>query len=266
MKKKFHPVQFLTDLCYQRFWCRKGTGQDRKLVGKLRLLHPVSEKELKIMVANYRQEQIHLILGFLFSILICLVLIGIMAWMPSGPLVIERNGHGEGEKQETVYPKGQEALDFTVQEQEYTKKELEKVFREGFTYLKKKMLLQNSSAAQIRSNLNFLTEAPGGLTAEWISGDPDLILEDGTVKNQDWDKKKRKMVTIRLILSYGDQIRSQEIHLSVRAPKLTVKDQLKKNILSIIRQTEKETRTDPEFTIPSKIEGIVLSKTQTGKQ
>lgn len=251
---------------YEKFWILRGKRWDKQLEGRLRLLHPVSDQELSQMVERYRKEQIQLVLCF--GILICIFVIGAGIWMfmPKASIKIQRGSYGEGERTETVYPKGQESIEFTVQEQEYTKEELEKVFSEGFQWIRDKMLLDNSSAAEVRSNLNFPMEVPGGIKAEWISANPEVISEDGTVHNESWSEDRQELVTVTVLFMYREEIRSQELHLMVKAPVLTVEEKVKRRIQTAIEKIENKTRNQSVFLLPSVVEGIEIEKTESGKQ
>lgn len=251
---------------YERFWTRRGTRWDQKLKSQLRLLHPVSDQELTQMVRNYRKDQIRL--GMVSGIILFLCLISMVLWMflPEKEIEIMRAGYGEGERTEIIYPKKQDPIEFKVQEREYTKEELEKVFSKGFQWLKEEMLLDNSFAGEVRSDLRFPLEVPGGIKAEWISENPDVISEDGTVHNENWKKGQSKMVTITILLSWKDEIRRQEVHLVVKEPVLSSEQQLQRKIRATIEAKEQKSRKEPSFMLPSFIEGIEIKQTEAGKQ
>lgn len=256
----------ITGWVYEKIWRPKGSQFDRRMVAKLRMLHPVSEQELSRMVREYRMDQIKLVLlgivvffGFLAGILIYL-------FLPKDPIVIERNSYGEGEKEETVYPKNQDPISFSVQEQEYTDEELEKVFQEGFVWVKENMMEKNKTAAEVRSDLNFMTEVPSGLAAEWVPEDTDIIQEDGTVLNENWEEGQSEFVGVTLILSYGTQKQQQELHFTVKAPILSEAEKLQRKIYNAIVKKEEETRTESTFTLPFSIEGVTLEQSQSGSQ
>ncbi|MDO4553945.1 MAG: type II secretion system F family protein [Lachnospiraceae bacterium] len=265
-KEKASILKRGTAWCYEKFWRQRGSAKDRKLMGSLRLLYPVSEKELEQMVQAHRKEQIRLVLLFSIVLLAAGILMILLSFVPPKSIQIERNDYGDGERTETVYQNGKEAIEFDVGEQEYGEEELEEAFKTGFETLKKEMLGENTSSSEVRSSLKLLTEAPGGLKAEWVSGNPDIIGEDGTLYNEDWDEKRKELVDLTLLLSYGSKIESQEYHLYVQAPILSANEKLQKKIRDTITGTEEKTRTQKTFTLPSVIEGIQIERTQSAKQ
>lgn len=266
VNRKDSLMDRVSNVLYEKFWISKGEKWDRKLKVRLRLLHSVSDQELTQMVRQYRKEQIQLV--FFFCIILCVGIIATVTWMffPGKSIKIERADYGEGQRTEIIYPKHQDPIEFTVGEQEYTKQELEKAFSEGFQWIRENMLLENVSAAEIHSNLNFPLEVPGGIKVEWISENPDVISEDGTVHNDNWSAEQKELVTVTVLLMYREEMRWQELHLMVKAPVLSATDKLKRRIRIEIENIEKKTRNNKIFWLPAVIEGIELKKTQSTRQ
>ena len=77
---------------------------------KLRLVYPVSEQELLLMVEKYRKEQIQLAISFFLIFFVILTGAGVFLLLPGKPIVIYRNDYGEDSSQETIYPKEQDAV------------------------------------------------------------------------------------------------------------------------------------------------------------
>lgn len=236
------------------------------MMAKLRILHPVSETELSLMVKQYRIEQIKLFLGCALISLFTLTGAGIYHFLPKEPIVIERNSYGEGEKEETIYVEEQSPISFTVQEREYTEEELEQVFRDGFVWIRAQMLKDNPEASDVRSSLNFMTEIPGGLKAEWLSENPDIIQDDGTVCNEDWEESRQELVGVTVLLSYGSKIEKQELHFTVKSHEWTAAERIRKNIYRVIQSKEEDSRTEESFLLPSTIDGMTLEQNQSGRQ
>lgn len=233
---------------------------------KLRLVYPVSEQELLLLVEKYRKEQIQLAISFFLIFFVILTGAGVFLLLPGKPIVIYRNDYGQDPSQETIYPKEQDAVEFTVCSREYTKEELNQAFAEGFSWVRKKMLNENPSAAEVSTNLSFVTEVPGGLSAEWISSNPDLLRDDGTVCNEDWEAGRKETVMVTLLLSCQEEIQRQELYVTLCAQNLSRKEKLRKKIKKYIRQEEEKTRTKDSFTIPAVLEGVKLEKNSSGKQ
>lgn len=256
----------LSTWMYDEIWKKKGTGRDRKMMAKLRILHPVSDKELSGMVKQYRIEQIKLFLRCILISVIFFTAAGIYHLLPREPIVIERNSYGEGDKEEIIYDEEQNPISFRVQEQEYTEEELEQVFQDGFDWARTEMLGDNTKASDVRSSLDFMTEIPGGLKAEWLSDNPDIIREDGTLCNEDWEEGRKELVGVTLLLSYGSKLEKQEFHFTVKSPVWTTSERIRRNIYKVIQSREEKSRTEKSFLLPSSIDGVTIEQNPSGKQ
>lgn len=173
-------------------------------------------------------------------------------------IVILRNGYGEGSKEVSVYLENDETIHFTVEEQEYGEEELSEAFLEGFSWARENMLLDNASAGQVRSNLNFMTEVPGGISAEWISDNEEVLGSDGTVHNEDWEEKRQELVMVTLCLTYQEEVQQEQIYVQVRGPILTKEERLLRKIQNYIEKEEEKTRKSESFTLPTSIEGVEI--------
>lgn len=179
----------------------------------------------------------------------------------TGEVIIERNAYGEGEREVEVCLGNDEVILFTVGEQEYTKEELEEVFAEGFRWARQNMLNENSSANEVRTSLEFMTEVPGGIIAEWISSNPELLDVDGTLHNGDMAEEESQTVMVSLILTCQEETQMEDIYLNVKGPVLSKSEKVKERIQAIIAQKEAETRTESAFSLPQYIEGVKISTT-----
>lgn len=141
-----------------------------------------------------------------------------------GTITVYRNRHGEGSKEVELYLEDDETVLFNVEEQEYDEKELEEVFEKGFSWAREKMLFENKSADSIVSSLYFMSEIPGGISAQWMSSEEEILGSDGTVYNEDWDEEKQEMVMITLTLSCQGEMRTEQIYVHIKAPLLSEKE------------------------------------------
>jgi len=172
-------------------WKRAGCRKDEELAKKFRLFYPGTPAELETMVDEYRKKQIGIILFFLVTGMILLFFIR-SGGTKTQDIRIWRNGYGEGQKEESLLLGDGQTLTFTVEEKEYTEEELEQAFQDSFEWIREHMLGENETAGEVRSDLSFMTEIPGGFQAEWISKRPEVLGHDGSVFNQDWLGEKQE--------------------------------------------------------------------------
>ena len=179
-------------------------------------------------------------------------------FFPSEEIRIDRNCHGEGNKEVELYLEDDETVSFTVEEQEYDDEELEKALEQGFSQARKSMLLYNESADNIVGPLFFMSELPGGISAQWMSSDEEILRSDGTVLNEDWDESREEVVMVTLTLNCQGESRMEQIYLHIKAPNLSEKEKRLQKIRRWIKQTEETTRNKESFSIPTSIEGIKI--------
>ena len=256
MKKVLYKIP---DFIHRHFWKKAGISQDEKLGKKIRLFYPGTQTEIEAMVDEYRKKQIGIFLLFLLATIFLVFLMRIDKEQ-SETILIERNGFGEGSKEESLLLENGEIITFTVGEKEYTDDELEQAFFDQFKWIQENMLKDNRDMMEIRSDLDFMTELSGGFRAEWISEKPEILGHDGQVFNEEWLDEQQESVKVQLMLSYQDQVRTKELEFCVREPIHTLQEVLVLKIKSMIRKQEEESRKQDSFVIPGVIEGIVIKK------
>lgn len=175
-------------------------------------------------------------------------------------LWITRNSYGEGEKEEILYGEDGEEIRFSVEERQYREEELPEAFAEAFRWARNHMLGDNISSSEVRSQLNLMTELPGGFYGEWISEDPDLIHTDGTLENQSMDTEEEKKVRITLVISYQEETQMEDIYLVVKGPIRTKEEEQIRKVQDTISSIEAGSREESNFSLPSTMEGMTISK------
>lgn len=175
-------------------------------------------------------------------------------------LWITRNTYGEDAKEEILYGENGEEIHFTVESRQYTKEERQEAFSEAFQWARTHMLADNTSPNEIRSDLNFMTELPGGLLAEWISEEPDLIQTDGTLGNQDMREDEESKVRITLALTCEEETQMEDIYLVVKGPVRTEAEERIRKVQEFISKIEEGNREKSTFSLPAEMEGISFSR------
>lgn len=259
MNKVKKLLYILPELLHRRIWKKVGKSQDEKLAKRFRLFYPGTPVELEVMVDDYRKKQIGIAMLF-FSIGLSLFLLIANGAADVQEIRIYRNGYGGGQKEESLLLDKGETITFTVEEKEYTEEELERAFQDSFKWIRENMLKENESAGEVHSDLNFMTDVPGGFQAEWISKTPEVLGHDGCVFNQDWPEETREYTSVQLTLSYQDQIRLQELHFCIREPKRTNREKVFFKIKKFIMDKEQNSRQEDSFVIPGVIEGVAIGR------
>lgn len=265
MKRQGSILERGSNFLHRYIWKKLGTTWDEKMKKRFRLFYTGTEAELEEMVDEYRRKQIRMLLVFFCAAIVLGIFLSLTDRKSNSSITIQRNSYGEGEKEESLILENGEAITFTVEEQEYGEEEKEKVFSDGFQWIREHMLLENQSAGEVESDLNFMTEVPGGLTAEWLSEEPEILGSDGTVFNENWEEGEKHLVRVQLFLSYQEQTEIQNLNFYVKSPSYTEEEMQARIVKKTIEEKEKETRQEESFVIPGKIAGVSLQETDVGK-
>ena len=265
MKQCVDFMKRIPEYLHRTFWKKAGQSKDEQLKKEFRLFYTGTQAELEALVDEYRKRQISILLVFLILAVLLLLAAAMAGDRESDSITVWRNSYGEGQKEESLMLESGEAITFTVEEREYSEEELEQVFADGFTWIRENMLLENASAGEVYTDLNFMTEVPGGLTAEWLSEEPEILSSEGEVCNEDWEEGQSCMVQVQLLLSYKEQIQTQYLNFYIGTPSYTAEEKLIRKIQKTIEIEEEQTRENDHFVIPGEIAGVSLKETGTNR-
>lgn len=265
MRKLKKILSTIPEWIYHVFWKKVGHQADQKLMKQFRLFHTGPQEELEAMVYRYRCSQIGVILLFLLVGTISAVFISMKVTKLPSTITIWRNGYGGGQKEESLILESGETISFQVNEQEYSEEELEQAFLDGFKWIEDNVLAENTSFDEVRTNLNFMTEIPGGMSVEWLSDKPELINSEGQVFNQDWTDTTKEYVSVQAILSCQEQVQSRDYYFCLVEPLYSPQEKLIWNIKKTIIKEEERTREQESFVIPAELEGVMLQQPEANK-
>jgi len=250
------------ELIHRYVWKKVGQNRDEMLAREIRLFYSGSRSEIEEKVDDYRKKQIGILLLFFMIGILLLFLTGNRGER-AGDIRIWRNGFGEGQKEESLLLESGETIRFTVEEREYEEKERMQAFQDGFQWIQDHVLNENRTVHEVRTDLNFMTEVPGGIRAEWISQKPDILGHDGQVFNQDWIEEKQETVSVQLILSYQDYLENHELEFCIVKPDYTAQEELVLKIKGLVLDKEQKSRGQESFVIPGVIDGVSVKQPET---
>lgn len=175
-----------------------------------------------------------------------------------------RNDYGEGKKTEQyeVWIEGEkkkEQIEVEIQEQEYTKEEIKKIFGEIPELLDKIVLGENESFDKIENNLNFVKEIEEyPVYIEWELDSYNIINLYGEIIEENLSEQGT-LVEIRANISYGDEKFIYVRHANVYPRERSGTEKLLYDIQARISEEEKNTRRQKSFCLPSQINGKELT-------
>ncbi len=258
MNRLIKILGMVPEWLHSHVWKKIGRARDEKLAEQLRRFHQGTSCEIQQLVDLYRRRQIAVLLVFFILTGAVLCLLETVGTADDKEILIKRNSYGEGGKEEVLILEDGETISFEVEERQYTEEELEAAFKEAFSWIRENMLKKNSSAAEVRSSLDFVTDIPGGFTAEWIPADPELVGYDGSVFNEDWEEDRKELVKVDLYLSYKERTKSQELVFRILSPEYTAREKLLRKVKKEIEKKEAQTREKATFAVSEELESAGL--------
>lgn len=180
---------------------------------------------------------------------------------------VRRNDYGEGKKTEELQVEIQdengktlqkELLEFELQERAYTTKEAEKVLSVQAEALETKILKDNSSLDDVRSDLDLITKIPDtSIWVNWESDDYSVIEMNGKVHSEDLTEEGQ-IVELTAVLNYQDTLIRHSFPVQVYPPDLSNPEQATELLQKSLKETDEETKQDLWVNLPESIRGKKL--------
>lgn len=178
-----------------------------------------------------------------------------------GTAVLERSPHGEGE---TVYQVAVDGLlpqeteiSVAVGERAYTDEEAEEIFDRIWGEMPSRILGENPSLDQVRTDLNLISRRDDyGVTVDW-SGGGEWIDSLGRVYGEQASPEGEE-VWLQAELSDGSRQSVYELPVTVYPPARTEEERTVERFLEEIRE-EDQSQGGESFTLPEQFEGRELS-------
>lgn len=202
----------------------------------------------------------------LASVVMALVLFLLENVFTDSEAVVTRNTYGEGEKvteyEVTVEGEEKEALQIEVGEQEYSHKEIQKVFREVMDKLDEVILGENDSFDRVEKDLNLVTGLEGyPVQIQWQLDSYSVMNLYGEIQEKNL-APEGTLVELRGIISYKEE---EAIYVQyARVYPLTRKgmDKVLYEIEQEVRRLEEESRQSESFALPEELDGKQLTWSQ----
>lgn len=177
--------------------------------------------------------------------------------------VVSRNTYGEGKKTEEyelTIEDEEESKDILleIEEQEYTREEIQALFQEIMEELDEVILGENKSLDRIEYDLNLVTELEDyPVQIQWELDSYDIMNIEGQIREENLPEEGT-LLGIRGTISYGEE-KAVYVRNALVFPITRVGiDKLLYEIKQEILRLEEETRTDAGFTLPEEVSGVKL--------
>lgn len=173
---------------------------------------------------------------------------------------IERNDYGEGSKKETYEITVGDALEneevtIDVEEQKYTKKETQEIFKKVTEELDGAILGENKSLDRVEHNLNLLTEwKEYPVQIQWELDRYDVMNAQGEIQTEK-TKTEGTLVELTATLMYEDEEALYVTNAMVYPEKKSKEEKLLDGIRELTAKNQEKRKTEKTFFLPSEIDG-----------
>ena len=223
------------------------------------------------METNEKIKKDMIAIIFIFTIFSILTAFVSMMQRPktdsNGQSYIERNSYGQGKKNveiEARFSNDKERLNLTLEEKQYSREELKKVFQESSEKLEELILLENESVDNVKTDLNLITKIPDtSVKVTWQMEEDSIIDYSGHIDMAKAEEGANP-VLLKAVLTYKDQEIEHMFYVNVIKEKMSPVQRRKENLRKDIYKREENTRKEKIFILPSSIEGEKIDWKYTG--
>ena len=179
--------------------------------------------------------------------------------------IVTRNQYGEGDKvaeYEVTVDGEEKTLQIEVEEQEYSAKEIQKIFREIMDKLDSIVLGENKSFDRVEKNLNLVTSLEGyPVQIRWQLDSYSAMNLYGEIQEENLTEEGT-LVELRGSISYQDEEAIYVKHARIYPLTRTGMDKVLYEIEQEVRRLEEGSRQSQNFTLPQVIAGKQLTWSQ----
>ena len=179
-----------------------------------------------------------------------------------GQKILRRNGQGEGDRSTVLKAEiegTEQSVDITVSEEMYDPEEVRKLFDEAGATLDKRILGDNESLEEVRTDLEFFTQIPDtGIRVEWETDNHEIIDRQGKVYNQE-TPEDGVLVKLTANLSYEEEHSVCEFYARVFPEKISNSEKMMNELQKELKKADEENRTKEYMILPEEVEGRKVS-------
>ena len=199
------------------------------------------------------------------SVMLSLALFPMENVFTDSEAVVTRNTYGEGEKvaeYEVSVEGEEETLQIEVGEQEYSPKEIQKVFREVMDKLDEVVLGENESFDRVEKDLNLVTSLEGyPVQIQWQLNSYSVMNLYGEIQEKHLIEEGT-LVELRGTISYKDEEAIYVQYARVFPLTRNGMDKLLYEIGQEVSRLEEESRQSESFELPEELDGKQLTWSQ----
>lgn len=173
---------------------------------------------------------------------------------------IERNVYGGGNRRETYeitigQTLKEKEVTIDVEEQRYTSQETKKIFKRVMEKMDEVILGENKSLDRVEKDLNLLTEWKDyPVQIQWELDHYEVMNVQGEIQTEK-TKAEGTLVELTGRLMYGGEEALYVTNAMVYPESKSKEEKLLSDVLQLVEEKEKTTKTEKVFSLPKKING-----------
>lgn len=173
---------------------------------------------------------------------------------------IERNVYGGGSRRETYeitigQTLKEKEVTIDVEEQRYTSQETKKIFKRVMEKMDEVILGENKSLDRVEKDLNLLTEWKDyPVQIQWELDHYEVMNVQGEIQTEK-TKAEGTLVELTGKLMYGGEEALYVTNAMVYPESKSKEEKLLSDVLQLVEEKEKTTKTEKVFSLPKKING-----------
>ena len=198
------------------------------------------------------------------TLLLTLVVLVVELLPKDGETFVTRNEYGEGSKTQEYEliiedEDEKQKLQFEVEEQRYTKEEVQQLFQKVMEELDNVVLGENKSFNRIESDLKLVTALEDyPVNIQWDLDTYEVMSIEGELR-QDRLTTEGTLVRLRGTISYGEEQTAYVRNMMVFAPTREGTEKFLYEVRQEVEEREASTREEEGFRLPQKLKGKQLT-------
>ena len=198
------------------------------------------------------------------TLLLTIAVLAVELLPKDGETFVTRNGYGEGSKTQEYEliiedEDEKQKLLFEVEEQRYTKEEVQQLFQKVMEELDNVVLGENKSFNRIESDLKLVTALEDyPVNIQWDLDTYEVMSIEGELR-QDRLTTEGTLVRLRGTISYGEEQTAYVRNMMVFAPTREGTEKFLYEVRQEVEEREASTREEEGFRLPQKLKGKQLT-------
>ncbi len=251
--RQFYPPAYAVLVMLNRYQVRLSNQRRKKRIESLNAIEEYKETEI---IYNIRRIALVMLM-----VLMCATL-GLLYELANCPeekitdYRIMRPNYGADKEPVEFWANGNQ-IKTEITAREYSLEEVQENFVKAYELLLKRILLENESLKEVRSDLNLVTYLEEyAMNVSWMSSMPEVIDVYGSVHNYDFPDEASETVVLTAMLSYLDYECRYEIDICVKAQVLDEEEKFVRNLLVAIRENDKREKYLETVSLPEQMNGV----------